>query len=901
MKVPFRLAHVIYIGAAVTVMLLTCQRAIAQPHPEPPILKKPVAPSFADIGVTVLGPNTVKIEWFPLGGADLYRVYRTTSQPALTVQIGPDYPSATDATQWNTIYDYNAPASSTLSYMVKASHKTTQHGGIGTPGAGATFTIETLMAPSNTVVVKTPALVPVPVWGFADLHAHPATFLAFGADANGDSDLVFNQNNGVLWGKAGLGLAASSSDAAIAANLPMCNSDSHSGSDSDAVRHGTHVQLIKTVDKVTGFAHGPLGYPTFNNWPAAQDIAHQAMYITEIRRAYEGGLRMLFASTTDNEIISDLWHIGSRAGGNSIPTPNPLFDYTSALRQLNLIQQLSDANSSWMQIVTSSAEGRQAIQNDKLAVVLSLEMDALTIDQVFDLIQNHKVRHIIPIHLSNNAMGGMAVYGDEFNTNTYFHTGNFFSIRTDPCINVDLGQPQVLAPDPTFGALGGISPQTINDDWFNSLHYPSAYQESGVKNALGLAQPEQFVLLMQKGVILDIAHMSEQSAADALSLGEKYHFPLMDSHTGLRDETNCYPTDPAGTSERAIPYSQVKRLAALGGVLGLGTADNSGPDPVELWLQNYKTARALMGRRGVALGTDFNGLSPQIVANAYNIPTPYPINIGSKLNPPSGITLTSLPKFTLGSLRTFDFATDGLANYGLLPDFLQAVSVHPAPPWTPMAGTSPVPNPDAMPELKALFHSAEDVIEMWANAEKSSGSIPTPETVQCSVFDDNYTSLAGPANVVTIDNNLQACIPSATSFTCRKWFGRCSTSISNSPVTFSTFDDGYTNPSASSDAVFVQSLNGTSAACVPGGSNGICHKWFGRGMTQDGRKVVCDLTGDNVNDFVGPTDAIYPYHLPSTATNPTNQFVPVNQLCLPDGTATGTCRAKFGHCFVAVQ
>jgi microsomal dipeptidase-like Zn-dependent dipeptidase len=683
MKVPPRFAHVVYVGAAFTIMLLTCQRAMAQRHPEPPVFKNP--PSFANIRVTVLGPNTVKIEWLPLAGADLYRVYRTTGQPAVTVKIGPDYPSATDATQWNTVYDYNAAPSSTLSYDVTASHKTTQHGAPGTTGAGVTFTVETLMATSNTVAVQTPA--PAPVWGFADLHAHPATFLAFGADANGDSDLVFNQNNGIIWGKAGLGLAASSTTAAIAGNLPACNSDSHSGTDADVIRHGLHVQILQSVVQQTGYPHGSSGSPGFNNWPAAQDLLHQAMYITEIRRAYDGGLRMLFASTTDNEIIYDLWHIGSNAAGNPIPTPTPLFDYNSALRQINLIQQIVGANSDWMQIVTSSADARQAIQNNKLAVVLSLEMDALTIDQILDLIQNHQVRHVIPIHLSNNAMGGMAVYGDAFNTNTYFHTDNFYSIRSDPCINFSLGRPQALAQDPTYGQLGAISPQPINDNWFNTLNYPPAYEGSGERNALGLAQPEQFVLLMENGVILDIAHMSEQSAADALSLGEKYHYPLMDSHTGLRDDSTCYPTDPAGTSERAIPYSQVKRLAALGGVLGLGTADNSGPDPVELWLQSYKTARSLMGGKGVALGTDFNGLSPQIVANAYNITTPYPITIGSQLNPPAGTTLTALDRFKLGDTRTFDFTTDGLANYGLLPDFLQAVSVHPAPPWNPAAGT----------------------------------------------------------------------------------------------------------------------------------------------------------------------------------------------------------------------
>jgi hypothetical protein len=167
-------------------------------------------------------------------------------------------------------------------------------------------------------------------------------------------------------------------------------------------------------------------------------------------------------------------------------------------------------------------------------------------------------------------------------------------------------------------------------------------------------------------------------------------------------------------------------------VLGLGTATNGGTDEVELWLVNYKKARSLMGGRGVALGTDFNGLSPQILVNQYGYVTQYPIDIGLSFNPPPGATVKSLDRFQLppggatGGSRTFDFTNDGLANYGLLPDFLQAVSEHPAfnPPPPPFT-----PNPDAMAELNALFHSAEDVIDMWQkveNATGSTGSIPQP-------------------------------------------------------------------------------------------------------------------------------------------------------------------------------
>src|SRR5690242_5551862 len=44
-------------------------------------------------------------------------------------------------------------------------------------------------------------LVPPPLWGFADLHTHPATHVSFGADSNGQ--------NGIMWGKPGMDANAS--------------------------------------------------------------------------------------------------------------------------------------------------------------------------------------------------------------------------------------------------------------------------------------------------------------------------------------------------------------------------------------------------------------------------------------------------------------------------------------------------------------------------------------------------------------------------------------------------------------------------------------------------------------------------------------------------------------------
>src|SRR5437016_7594163 len=108
----------------------------------------PSAFAFANISVTVLGPNTVKIEWTPLDGADLYRVYRNGAQ------IGPNYPRV-PGTPAITVFDYSAPANARSTYNVTASHLTTVDGLTGTPNAGRSTTKEILLQTSNLVQAVT--------------------------------------------------------------------------------------------------------------------------------------------------------------------------------------------------------------------------------------------------------------------------------------------------------------------------------------------------------------------------------------------------------------------------------------------------------------------------------------------------------------------------------------------------------------------------------------------------------------------------------------------------------------------------------------------------------------------------------------------------------------------------
>jgi microsomal dipeptidase-like Zn-dependent dipeptidase len=673
------------------------------------------------------------------------------------------------------------------------------------------------------------------VWGVADLHTHPASHLGFGADPAG--------NNGIFWGKPGNDLAGSSTAAAIANDMPQCAPDSHGGFDADPVRKGTHQQIITSTDSGTEWPHGANGAPTFSDWPAALSLEHQQMHITEIKRAFDGGVRLILASATDNQLLSVLWRtIGTNLAGNPIPVPNNMVEYNSAVSQITFIQGLVAANSSWMQIATTPAEARQAINNNKMAVILSLEFDSLSGDQILDLVINHQVRHVIPVHLADSSFGGTALYDNIFNDNSFFLNGSYFGFKTSKCVSFQLGRPQHLVQGP----VGAIEPVPIDDTSFASLGYATDPTLGGQENSRGLNSGE-FLRLMRAGLLLDVAHMGEVSTADALGLAKQFGYPIMDSHTGIRDDTDCSSVAPPGVNERSIPFSQVKTIAQLGGVIGLGTASSEMPDPVEKWLKNYQTTLSLMGGRGVALGTDFNGLSPQIFSNVNqsHYKSSYPITIASKFNPPPGLSTPSLPKFQLSS-RTFDFAQDGIAHFGMLPDFFQAVSERPD------------------------FEPKEDVV--------------------CSVFDDGYTNMAGPSDAIYIAPGLKACVPGgAPDVTCRKWFGKCHTTVTNTQVLFNVFDDGYQNQAGGSDAVYIHQQSGLKS-CIPSGSpDGTCREWFGQAMTQDGRAVTCSVFEDGYAHQVGSTDATDILGLLSPQSSQL-------EACMPGQGPNGVCRKWFGRC-----
>lgn len=687
---------------------------------------------------------------------------------------------------------------------------------------------------------QTPPIVVIDnrLFGWADLHAHPASHLAFGSDTNGE--------HGIFWGKPGGHWQKDYSK--TNADMPPC-SFKHGGNEGDVVRHETHKALMETLDSVTNYPHQTAdfgennhGAPSYDHWPYARSVSHQQMHVTQMRRAYEGGQRLMIASVTDNEFLTDMWtKVGYNAGGNPVPAIDPDFGFNSAVKQIKFIKSLVDLNSGWMQIASSAADARKIIAADKLAIILSIEMDTLTAAQVLKLVDDYGVRHVIPIHLINNDFGGTAVYSDAFNAvNDFVHStredgklnlDGFLRVAYDKSLDFRLGWPKYPRPEGFNLVKGGaMNIDPVPNTVYVLLGYNSASSLGGHRNKLGLSDAgfELLHKLALRGVLIDVAHMSYKSTGDALGRAMRWGYPVMNSHTNFRE------ADGSAHSERDLHRDHAKLIAKLGGVVGLGTewdkgfetlyepegqyyilgynatipgdpndpswyqhtfklneipgsisqlrltietgkndlsknlnaiinvdgktytfllnkshetwrpglittptielpvpipssklrkitlrvdhgafwamhsvkieAVPYGRDPISTWLARYNEGLNLMDGKGMAIGTDINGFAPQLYLPADQVK--YPITVAHSLAPSSHTPL--LQKAQLGS-KTYDFRADGIAHYGMLPDFLQALNQQ----------------PNSARAVDSLFHSANDVVEMWEKCAKRAKDLQT--------------------------------------------------------------------------------------------------------------------------------------------------------------------------------
>jgi microsomal dipeptidase-like Zn-dependent dipeptidase len=208
----------------------------------------------------------------------------------------------------------------------------------------------------------------------------------------------------------------------------------------------------------------------------------------------------------------------------------------------------------------------------------------------------------------------------------------------------------------------------------------------GQVNARGLTPLGMYLLteMMRLGMLIDIDHMSQKAVAMSLSLAESMPggYPLNSGHNGLRE---WVPVE--NRSEYSRTRQDIQRILQLGGMIGLGW----GPEAVT-FLHNLQRMLPLTGPNRIAFGTDVHGMAM----------TPHERmdTVAGKAIPASHVVYgPDFPKCTTGN-RSWDYNTEGVAHYGLMPDYFKDVE-----------------NLGGKKEIEALHNAAEGFAQMWERCE----------------------------------------------------------------------------------------------------------------------------------------------------------------------------------------
>jgi microsomal dipeptidase-like Zn-dependent dipeptidase len=419
------------------------------------------------------------------------------------------------------------------------------------------------------------------------------------------------------------------------------------------------------------------GYPSFKDWPKWNDITHQKMWVDWLRRAYDGGQRVLVALAMHNSTI---------AAGVSGPGDGPTDDKASADLQIAEIKSFVARHSDFMEIALSPADMRRIVSANKLAIVLGMEVDNIgnlnKVTATPDLVRreinrlyNNGVRYIFPVHLVDNKFGGTAIYKDVFNLSNYREFGKFWDIV---CSAPNEGITHRFKVEGFDFALAAAKATKLSVDIFRNPPTPPSCGTRGHKNSrdlqdLGHAAIEE---MMRLGMLIDIDHMSHNTVEETLAKAEKIPggYPLVSGHNNFRSIDG---------SENNRTDQQLVRIGKLGGMFGLGSDAVNAKD----FVTRYRKATELVGAGKVSFGTDLNGLvrggSPRPGAKIYN----------------SAFTMSKTGD------KKWDYSKEGVAHYGMLADYFQDMSSMGA---------------DGILLRTNILKNAEMFTQMWEKAEKQS-------------------------------------------------------------------------------------------------------------------------------------------------------------------------------------
>ncbi|AKT40543.1 membrane dipeptidase [Chondromyces crocatus] len=433
-------------------------------------------------------------------------------------------------------------------------------------------------------------------------------------------------------------------------------------------------EVIGQVEGTQGDTGLHLGRSRFGSeWPRWDTIAHQQAWEGWMRSAHDRGMNLVVVSAVGNDFLCSLLPDQNRS--------RPCDEMRDVEIQIQMVHDFVAQRSSWVEVALSPAHARQIIQAGKLAIVLSIEVSNLfgNKDALSELNRFHTmgVRTLQPVHQLDNRFGGAALH------NPIFQIAQF----TKNChVDHDCG---VTTDSVTLG--------------FDV--------DSNCRNVRGLTTEGRTLIqaMMTKGMLIDLAHLSERGIQDAYALAQQNaYYPLYLSHGHFRE----IMAPKQAAHEKTTPAWVIQMLRRTGGMFGLRTAHEETRDytrtPVANTCQGSSRSFAQayeFGRMGLkvpmAFGADMNGFIQQ-VRPRFGPHGACSAGFQAEADAQAHAQKVSGP----GRLGT-DFDEKGLAHVGLLPDLIQDLD-------RLGANTGP------------LRSSAESFIRMWERASGPRSGMADP-------------------------------------------------------------------------------------------------------------------------------------------------------------------------------
>ena len=430
--------------------------------------------------------------------------------------------------------------------------------------------------------------------------------------------------------------------------------------------------------------HDTRGWPTLKDWPHHASLTHEQSYYKWVERSWRGGLRVFVNLLVDNEVLCTVYP-------HKKNSCNEMDGVRLQAKRIRELQDYIDAQNGgpgkgWFRIVRDPFEARQVINEGKLAVVLGIEVSKLfdcgvyddqpectadQIDQRLDEAYELGVRDMELVNKFDNALGGVAgdtgTTGVVVNGGNRIETGRFWQMG--PCEdahNHDKTQPTAPGAPDRDQLVGNV---------LSALLPPGATPFYGPPphcNARGLSPLGEHLVrrMIAKRMVIDPDHLSVLARQQLLTVVESAGYSgVISSHSWSTPD--------------AIP-----RILRLGGVVAPMAGTTT--DFAKAW-QETKAQRDPRFYWGIGWGADMNGFAHQGDPRKGADPVTYPFK--------SFDGKVTLDKQRSGQ-RVYDINVDGMAHYGLFPDWVEDLRK--------IAGQEVVDD---------LGRGAEAYLQMWERAE----------------------------------------------------------------------------------------------------------------------------------------------------------------------------------------